>query len=391
MGFSGYIMRIDFLFFSSAIMKCFSGVLPFLVSLSLFISCESPKQNSLDKNFQDIQKELQVIAKEAGVPGLQVAYSKGEQSHYFQEGLIKYDSTANIEQNTIFQAASLTKVVASYLFFILRDEGIIDLDTPLLHYYKYDRLENTPDAELITARMVLSHRTGLLNWEGDVPTAEWRATPLTLQFKPGSDYLYSGEGFYFLQVTLEHITGKSFKDLVETYVLNPFNMQNSRITWDDGIEFQAAYGHYSMDKPRNLGKYRNTNAAYTLYTTAEDYTKFIQKALFQGEGLNKESHNLWVSEHSPAKKDSIAHEEDAFVPCALGFRLQKNEKGIAYWHTGSNPGFRCFFLAYPETEEILVAFTNSESGFKAMKPLMQTFLDANQSFWAYDWREGELD
>ena len=68
-----------------------------------------------------------------------------------------------------------------------------------------------------------------------------------------------------------------------------------------------------------------------------------------------------------------------------------NEKGTAYWHTGSNPGFRCFFITYPESKETLVAFMNTDEGFPAMKKLMQLFLDNNQTFWAYDWREAELD
>lgn len=40
-------------------------------------------------------------------------------------------------------------------------------------------------------------------------------------------------------------------------------------------------------KTRSLGQYRKANAAYTLYTTSEDYTKFVQRALLGGEGLKK--------------------------------------------------------------------------------------------------------
>src|SRR5699024_6916096 len=120
-----------------------------------------------------------------------------------------------INSETKFQVASLTKVVAAYAFFKLYDEGKIDLDTPLYHYYPYDRIAKNKAAQKITARMVLTHRTGLYNWEGDVPTKAWRESELTSLFEPDTDYSYSGEGFYFLQLTMEAITKKSFVQLIE--------------------------------------------------------------------------------------------------------------------------------------------------------------------------------
>lgn len=358
----------------------------FITAISLFVLLFSNLVNA-----QNIDRELQKIAKEVGIPGMQVAYTKGNKTQTYVLGEKKFESNDLINKNTRFQAASLTKVVATYTFFRLLDKGLIELDMPLLSYYKYDRLSNTAGGDKITARMVLTHRTGLVNWQGDVPSPAWRATPLTLQFEPGTDYMYSGEGFYFLQETLEHITKKSFQTLVEEEVLQPLGLTYSNIVWNDSLEVNAANGHYSLEKPRRLGKYAKTNAAYTLYTTAEDYTKFIQKAIIRGEGLKKSTHQLMITKAAEAKKSKDADPTDKFVPCALGMRMQLNEKGTAYWHTGSNPGFRCFFITYPKSKETLVAFMNTDEGFPAMKKLMQLFLDNKQTFWAYDWREGELD
>lgn len=340
---------------------------------------------------QQEQEAIQVIAEKAGIPGLQILHQKDGERRSFVYG-VKHSKTQNlINEKTIFQAASLTKVVTTYLFLRLMDRGLIALDRPLWDYYSYDRLQNTPNKELITARMVLTHRTGLLNWQGDVPTDAWRATPLTLQFLPGSNYMYSGEGFYFLQETLEHISGKSFQQLVEEEVLLPLTMDNSAILWKDTLEENIAYGHSDIAHPRNLGKYRKANAAYTLYTTAEDYTKFILRALLNGEGISPTAHQFLLSKQSDASKGSTASIDDIFVPCSLGLRLQVNEVGPALWHTGSNPGFRCFFIAYPQTKESLVVFMNTDTGFVAMRELLALFLNKYQTFWAYEWRQGELD
>lgn len=340
---------------------------------------------------QTLESKISEIMKTVGSPGIQISYKNKNTSKNIALGVLKYGEPQPVTLNTRFQAASLTKVVTAYAFFRLMDQGLIDLDTPLLHYYAYDRLKNTKEAEKITARMVLTHHSGLLNWEGDVPSAEWRATPLTLQFSPGTDYKYSGEGFYFLQETMEHLTGKPFKEIIEEQVFIPLGMHKSNIVWNDSLANATAYGHYAYNKPRKLGTYRKSNAAYTLYTTSTDYLKFIQKALIKGENLKKDTHKTMLSRSAEAKKETVIHPDDKYVPCALGLRMQINEKGTAYWHTGSNPGFRCFFIVYPQSGEILTVFMNTDTGFPAMKSLMTLFLLPNQTFWAYDWRKGELD
>lgn len=331
------------------------------------------------------------VAREAEVPAIQVVYAKPGEVHSYYWGVIKNGENRLINAETAFQAASLTKVVTAYAFFKLFDQGKIDLDTPLYHYYKYDRLKNSPEGQTITARMVLTHHTGLLNWEGDVPSKEWRESPLHVQFKPGTDYMYSGEGFYFLQLTMEAVSGKTFQKLIEEFVLKPLGMIHSQIVWKDSLEANAAYGHLEEMKPRSLGKYKLPNAAYTLYTTAEDYTVFIQKALNEGMSLKPETHRLMITKAAEVKKGKTASPDDVHVPIALGVRLQINEAGTWLWHTGSNPGFRCFFVINPATGESLAAFMNAETGFNAIPLLLKMFLGDKQTYWMYLWREGELD
>ena len=340
---------------------------------------------------QSAKEKIGNIAASSNVPAIQVNYQKDGVNHKTEFGLKNSAMPDSVNHKTLFQAASLTKVVATYTFLRLLDKGLIDLDKPLSTYYSYDRLKDNPYRDKITARHVLTHRSGFLNWQGDVPSDQWRKTSLTSKFEPGSDYLYSGEGFYFLQEAMEHITGKSFQELVEDEVIVPFGMENSAIVWEDGLERNSAFGHFEDGLPRKLGKYRKSNAAYTLYSTAEDYSKFIKKYIFEGFGLKKSTHRLALQRFSEAKKASESMPEDAYVPCALGMRMQLNEQGTSYWHTGSNPGFRCFFIAYPSTQEILVAFTNSENGFATIPHILALFLNNNQTFWMYKWRLGELD
>ena len=84
-------------------------------------------------------------------------------------------------------SASLSKPVFAYAALRLNERGVFDLDTPLAEYLPYERLIDESRYRQITARMVMSHSTGLPNWGGD---------RLNLNADPGTAWGYSGEGFH---------------------------------------------------------------------------------------------------------------------------------------------------------------------------------------------------
>jgi CubicO group peptidase (beta-lactamase class C family) len=72
-----------------------------------------------------------------------------------------------VDTATVFEAASLSKPVFAYLALRLADRGELDLDRPLADLFDYSRFGKDERARRITARMVLSHGTGLPNWGGE--------------------------------------------------------------------------------------------------------------------------------------------------------------------------------------------------------------------------------
>src|SRR5205823_3170598 len=90
-----------------------------------------------------------------------------------------------VRDDTLFPAASLSKPVFAYLTLRLVDRGVLDLDKPLYEYLPNQRIEQDERYKQITARMILSHTSGLPNWGG---------TPLRLLFAPGERWSYSSEG-----------------------------------------------------------------------------------------------------------------------------------------------------------------------------------------------------
>ena len=123
------------------------------------------------------------------------------------------DHTRVPTDDSVFQAASLSKPVFAYAVLKLAQEGSLNLDAPLVSYLPqgYLHIQNpfafgqppitdrvvAQEFQAVTARMVLSHTSGLPNWSSD---------PLAFDFKPGAGWQYSGEGFMLLQRVVELIS-----------------------------------------------------------------------------------------------------------------------------------------------------------------------------------------
>jgi tetratricopeptide (TPR) repeat protein len=131
---------------------------------------------------------------------------------------------------------------------------------------------------------------------------------------------------------------------------------------------------------------REPNAAYSLLTTAHDYTLFLQ-ALLSGKGLKPATAKLIFKKASPDPSYNMHKSEfDAHIAWGLGVGLQYNEKGMAAWHWGDGYGgdYKCFYIAYPATKESLVFFTHSDKGLDMTPDIVNLFL-GKQTTWAIKW------
>ncbi|WP_156812447.1 serine hydrolase [Legionella tunisiensis] len=232
-----------------------------------------------------------------------------------------------------------------YTLFRDKDGNIIpDDENPFLKRF----LPNQKDqAKLLTAEMVLSHRTGLHIKDGE---------PFKFQFPPGKHYAYSGPGIDCLQGAIEELTGTDLETLAQEYVFGSraLKMPNS------------SYG----PKP---------TAANSLRTTAEEYAKFITAwinddklnyAFRPVEPIYSMSNDFFpYSDDKLVEKIRVSEVDREQVTWGLGIGLVKNERGqiIGTYHTGDMDKARAGFGAEinPQTQRCLttsVYFANSHNG-----------------------------
>ena len=321
-----------------------------------------------------LTKLIPRLMKDGDVPGLSLAVVRdGTIAWHAGFGVKNAETGGAVADDTIFEAASLSKPVFAYLVLKLVDAGKLDLDAPVSRYLPGDYVDD-PRISAITVRRVLSHATGFPNWRP-------RGQELKIEFPPGERFSYSGEGFVYLQKAVENVTGQTLEALARRLVFEPLHMTDTSYSWQDRFEGRKATGHDAVGTPRPLRRPAEANAAASLHTTATDYARFVI-AVLDGTGLRR----VTVSEmltpqvfvdttctNCIGKKPGPLSRELAW---GLGVGLEKESDGITFWHWGDNggSGFHCYFAGSPGRRDGVVVFTNSVGGHGIIPDIVATAL-----------------
>jgi CubicO group peptidase (beta-lactamase class C family) len=303
------------------------------------------------------------------VPGVAIALIHGRKLVWSKGyGLRAAGAKEVITPDTVFEAASMSKPIFAVLAMQLVDGKRLDLDRPLVEYGRELLVPDTPDKRLVTARMVLSHTSGYPNWR---PGGEEREGPLQLLFRPGARFSYSGEGMFYLQRRVELITGLPLDRLAQRSLFGPLGLRHSDYGWTPELGARQATGHRDDGAVLPKSKYLHPNAAYTLYTTADDYAHLLVEVLKAERGesslLSKAAaqellrHQVVVGARDPMERPGAAQGQAVYW--GLGWSLNATAQGDIAHHSGANrTGFRCFSQFSPSRGTGLVILTNGTQG-----------------------------
>jgi CubicO group peptidase (beta-lactamase class C family) len=325
-----------------------------------------------------LAREIPRLMEVGDVPGLAIAViADGRPVWTGAFGVLGDEAGTPVDDRTIFSAASLSKPVFAYVVLRLAERGELDLDRPLAELIDYPRVTHDPRARAITARLVLSHGTGLPNWGGE---------RLELRFDPGTGFDYSGEGFVYLQRAVEEATGLSLEELARREAFGPLGMARSSYVWRDEFDGNAVYGKGWDARIQHVTRYDAPNAAFSLLTTAGDYARFVA-AVLAGNGLAARTVREMLTPVRSAHRPWRPREGDPHVSWALGWGIQAGAAGPAFWHWGDNGRFKAYVVAYPGIGTGMVYFANGDDGLSIAGPIARMIADDDH--WALRWLDYE--
>ncbi|WP_108245018.1 serine hydrolase domain-containing protein [Muricauda brasiliensis] len=289
----------------------------------------------------------------------------------------------DVNESTLFQAASISKPVASVAAFKLIEKNKFSLNENVNSKLKRWQVPDNQftKIEKVTARRIMSHTSGLstsgfqgYNKKDSIPTLLeivqgsdiTNSEPVRVVQKPGESELYSGGGMEVLQMLMEDVTGEAFPQLLNTLILDPTGMKNSSFAYPlpEKLDSLTANGYKENGKVVDGGYHiYPEKAAAGLWTNPTDLALFM---LALGKSYRGEDHSLLSQESARTMMTR--------VPGAggIGIGIDGDGDAFRFRHTGGNAGFVCYAVSFANKGRGAVIMTNSDNGFPLIHEIVRT-------------------
>lgn len=330
------------------------------------------------QEFPNLKAEIKKVLERQHVPGASVAIAINDHVVWAEGiGISDLDSKQEVTRDTLFQAASISKPVASAGALKLVDDGKLDLDKIVSEFLLSWKIKG---GSSITLRQLLSHSSGLAV-HGFAGYREGEPIPTLAQILSGSPpansppiqpaskqgrFQYSGGGYCVVQQIVEDANGMEFSNAMSSMVLLPLDMTNSTFAYPLPNDFmrRTAAGHDAS--ARGIPGKRNVypeKAAAGLWTTASDLAKFAIAIQQSNAGREKSflSKNTVTQMLTPQSVGGPG----------LGLFVEGDDRSGTFEHGGVNNGFTSLLRATKSPGAVLVIMTNSDNGGKVFGEIEQ--------------------
>ena len=275
---------------------------------------------------------------------------------------------ANLEEHiaaapdTDYRLASMTKQFTAAAVLMTG----VPLDAPITKYLP----EMPAYANAITIRHLLTHTSGLLDYEDLMPgdtTAQLHDIDVLkllskadhTYFAPGTNYRYSNTGYAFLALIVQRVSGMRFADFLREKIFKPAGMNNS-VAFEEGISTvpHRAYG-YSGEQAMLPAEQAGLPVLHWKRTDQS-----LTSAVLGDGGIYTSIDDLvhWIAWLDSGRLDEQlvprTHTDDPNVQYGYGWRITDGY----VWHTGETIGFRNAIVRYPKQHLAVVVLTNRNEG-----------------------------
>lgn len=274
-------------------------------------------------------------------------------------GLANLETGTAATPATNYRLASVSKQFTAAAILLLAEDRKLGLDDRLRRWLP----ELPPETDAITLRQVLSHSSGLIDYEDLMPAdaseqisdqgvLDLLAQAPRLYFAPGSAYRYSNSGYVLLGLVIERASGQPLAAFLHDRIFQPLGMDHT-LMYEHGHGPEVndrAYGYSFID-----GHWVRTDQSPTsatrgdggIYSNIDDLAKW-NAALDDDRLLSAASRRALFSPHVEVTGEAWqAH-------YGYGWRLT----GDTQWHSGESMGFRNVIVRWPKRHLTIILLSN---------------------------------
>lgn len=329
----------------------------------------------------DIKNRMDMVIKDfidkTDATGVAVGIvEKGEIVYTKALGVMNVETKEPVTEKTLFHMASVSKPFVATAIMQLVEKGKINLDTPLIEYVPYFKI-NGEGYKNITIRQMLSHISGMPDvddYEWDKPQYDNEAAEryirnldkYELNLETPGKFDYSNLAFDILGHVISKVSGETFENYIKKNILEPLEMNKSSFLNKEVDKTLLATPHVLSLKNRydvavsKVFPYNRRHApSSTLCSNVLEMCNWAIANLNKGVFKNKQI----------LKADT--HLEMFKSAAETGWGSYNNEVGFSWFlgdykgnrvisHGGCDTGFLSKFLLVPERELGIVFITNCD-------------------------------
>ena len=303
---------------------------------------------------------IEQLIETAQLPGFSVAMlNNGEVVYARGFGFADLENKTPVDTKTQFRIASVSKMLTVTALAKLVQQGRINLDAPIS-----ELAPEFPGGELITARMLSGHLSGVAHYQGQdridrgrhylsvIESLDtFRNSPRT--GVPGEHYLYTSHGYTLLSAIVECGAGVAFLNYLEKEIFQPLGMISSGPDDRTNIPetMSTLYTRWN-GKPQRIEMPEDPSYKWGsggLISTPTDLVK-LANGYFTGFISAEVRQEMWQSQSTNAGEETGV---------GIGWRIGEDFEGRrVIHHAGSMGGARSVLILYPETQQAIATTTN---------------------------------
>ncbi|MFD2564771.1 serine hydrolase domain-containing protein [Aquimarina rubra] len=302
-------------------------------------------------------------------PGAAVLLMKGDTTLFEKGyGISDIETKEKITPTTVFNTGSISKTFVSNGILILQEKGLLSVEDSI---YKYFQDFDTPEiAQKVKIKHLLSHTSGLPDLRNVRENYEFYITakdtanfePIkradSLLFEPGEKFMYSNPSYNGLALIIEQVAKQKWQQFIINNIFIPSGMSTSKITDGDHPKEGVAHAYYK-DTKGNFQEYDYgevpTFAASGnggIWSSVRELAKYEialrENTFLSGKTIEKSrtvfSPNNWKDTITP----NVGYSWFLGTDRISSANLEKEYATKIVSHTGSQGGFRAFFISFPE-------------------------------------------
>lgn len=294
-----------------------------------------------------------------------VGISSPEGRQVVSYGTLSVENHRKVDGDTVFEIASLTKVLTSLLLADMARQQQVKPDAPVSTCLPKDVTVPEHGGKQITFIDLATHSSGLplrpsnlASQTGANKYAGYTVAQLyqglatfELPRDPGTAFEYSNWGFGLLANALAHCAGKSYQALLAERVTGPLGMSDTTLEPTAAARSRLAAPYDAKLQPMPNEGVGALSGAGGLYSTIDDLLAFIE--LFVGRGRQP------LAAAATTMLEPRRPGDDPQTRMALGWRVSTFDGVQTVWSSGRADGYRSFMAFDPKARLAVVALTNA--------------------------------